>query len=394
MMKTLLPALAVGLLAASSQMAGADESRLIFGGDQFAAGQVTSIATPVQGDAFAMGNDVTLSVAVSGDAHLAGYDVDVDADVAGDVYAAGFSVSISGAVGSDLTAAANTVTVQATAPVSGNARLVGATVTLDAPVGGSALVTAQSFALNAVVSGDFSFYGENLTFGPEARVDGTLEIRTPKQVTVPSTVASADRVRFELLDSPDYVSEAGKTAGGVVGRFWPVFWTVAAWWLALVLVGAGLIALVPKSVSALQTAAERRPFRNLGLGIVSFAAVLGLVPVLAMTVVGILLLPFVLIFAVVACSLAYLAGAFLVGLRISTAFVSVNSNLKRLGVLAISLIAAALLGMIPVLGWFFTLFILVFGFGAATVAMLGRWSAHDAAGLRRSATVAAAAPGE
>jgi cytoskeletal protein CcmA (bactofilin family) len=392
MMKTLLPALAVGLLAASCPIAWADEAKLAFGGDQFAAGQVTSIATPVQHDAFAIGNDVTLSGAVSGDAHLAGYDVDVDADVSGDVYAAGFSVSVTGAVGSDLTAAANTITVKETAPVSGNVRLAGATVTLGAPVAGSALVTAQTFTLDAVVSGDFSFYGENLVFGPGARVDGTVEIRAPKEVAVPGTVASADRVRFELLDSPDYVSEAGKAAGSVFGRFWPVFWTVAAWWLVLVLVGAGLIALLPKSVGALQAAAERRPFRNLGLGLLAFAAVLGLVPVMAMTVVGILLLPFVVIFAVVACSLAFVGGAFLIGVRIASAFIGVDTNLKRLGVLAISLVAAALLGMTPFLGWFITLLILIFGFGAATVAVIGHWAARDA--RRLSGPIGAVVTGE
>lgn len=392
MMKTLLPALVVGLLAAPCPIAWADEAKLTFGGDQFAAGQVTSIATPVQHDAFEVGNDVTLAGTVSGDAHLAGYDVDVDADVAGDVYAAGFSVSVTGSVGSDLTAAANTITVKETAPITGNARLAGATVTLGAPVAGSALVTAQTFTLDAAVSGDLSFYGENLVFGPGARVDGTVQIRAPKEITVPGTVASADRVRFELLDSPDYVSEAGKTAGGVVGRFWPVFWTVAAWWLVLVLVGAGLIALLPKSVAALQAAAERRPFRNLGLGLLAFAAVLGLVPVMAMTVVGILLLPFVVIFAVVACSLAFLGGAFLIGVRIATAFVSVDTNLKRLGVLAISLIAATLLGMIPFLGWLVTLLILIFGFGAASVAVIGHWAARDAG--RLGSPIGAVVPGE
>lgn len=393
MKKTLLLALSVGLLAALCPLAWADEAKVTFGGDQYSVGQVTSITTPVQHDAFAMGNDVTLSEAVSGDAHLAGYDVDVDADVSGDVYAAGFSVSVAGAIGSDLTAAANTVTIGKTAPVSGNVRLAGATVILGAPVAGSALVTAQSFTLDAVISGDFSFYGENLIFGPEARVNGTVEIRAPKEITVPEAVASADRVRFELLDSPDYVSEAGKTAGSVVGRYWPVFWTIAAWWLILVLVGTGLIALLPKSVGALQAAAEKRPFRNLGLGILAFATVLGLVPVVAMTVVGILLLPFVLIFVVVACSLAFLGGAFVIGLRIASAFVTIDNNLKRLGVLAISLIVAGLLGVIPLVGWLITLFILVFGFGAATVAILRHWAARDAARPAGS-PAAAVVPGE
>ena len=361
--------------------AQADEAALTFGGDQFNAGQVTSIAAPVQHDAFAMGSDVTLSAPVSGDAHLAGYDVDVEADVSGDIYAAGFSVNVTSAVGGDLTAMGNTVTVRSATAVTGNVRLAGATVVLGTPVGGSALVTAQSLTLDVPVSGDFSFYGENLTFGPGARVDGVLEIRAPKEIAVPASVASADRVRFELLDSPDYVSEAGKTAGTVVGRFWPVFWTIAAWWLLLFLVGAGLIALLPRAVAALQVASEKRPFRNLGLGILTFAAVLGLVPVVAMTIIGILLLPFVLIFAVIACSLAYLAGAFLIGLRIGSAFVTVDTNLKRLGVLAVSLIAAALVGIIPFVGWLITLGIVIFGFGTASIVTMVRWSARDAARL-------------
>ena len=352
-MKTLAQLLIFGALL-GIPAAQADEAALTFGGDQFNAGQVTSIAAPVQHDAFAMGSDVTLSAPVSGDAHLAGYDVDVEADVSGDIYAAGFSVNVTSAVGGDLTAMGNTVTVRSATAVTGNVRLAGATVVLSTPVGGSALVTAQSLTLDVPVSGDFSFYGENLTFGPGARVDGVLEIRAPKEIAVPASVASADRVRFELLDSPDYVSEAGKTAGTVVGRFWPVFWTIAAWWLLLFLVGAGLIALLPRAVAALQVASEKRPFRNLGLGILTFAAVLGLVPVVAMTIIGILLLPFVLIFAVIACSLAYLAGAFLIGLRIGSAFVTVDTNLKRLGVLAVSLIAAALVGIIPFDGWLIT----------------------------------------
>ena len=379
-MKTLAQLLIFGALL-GIPAAQADEAALTFGGDQFNAGQVTSIAAPVQHDAFAMGSDVTLSAPVSGDAHLAGYDVDVEADVSGDIYAAGFSVNVTSAVGGDLTAMGNTVTVRSATAVTGNVRLAGATVVLGTPVGGSALVTAQSLTLDVPVSGDFSFYGENLTFGPGARVDGVLEIRAPKEIAVPASVASADRVRFELLDSPDYVSEAGKTAGTVVGRFWPVFWTIAAWWLLLFLVGAGLIALLPRAVAALQVASEKRPFRNLGLGILTFAAVLGLVPVVAMTIIGILLLPFVLIFAVIACSLAYLAGAFLIGLRIGSAFVTVDTNLKRLGVLAVSLIAAALVGIIPFVGWLITLGIVIFGFGTASIVTMVRWSARDAARL-------------
>lgn len=380
-MKIFTRLLAFTLLLGSLSTVDAEEARMAIGGDQFAAGQIAAVTTPVAHDAFAFGGDVTLGTTVAGDAHLAGYDVDVTADVSGDLYAGGFSVNVTAGVGGDLSAAANTITLRSTEPVGGNARLAGSTVTLATPVAGAALITAQSLTLDAPITGDFSFYGENITFGPNARVDGALDIRAPRQIVVPASVAGADRVRFELLESPDYVSEAGKTAGTVVGRFWPVFWTMAAWWLLLFVAGAGLIALLPQTITSLQQTAQTRPVRSFALGILALASVLGLVPVAAMTIFGLVLLPFVVMFVVLACSLAYLAGAFLVGLRIAGAFVSLDTNLKQLGVLALALIAAALLGMIPFLGWLITLALVIFGFGTASIPIMRRWSAPDASSL-------------
>jgi hypothetical protein len=103
--------------------------------------------------------------------------------------------------------------------------------------------------------------------------------------------------------------------------------------------------------------------------------------VVAMTIIGILLLPFVLVFVIVACSLAYLIGAFLIGIRIASAFVAVDTNLNRLGVLAIALIVAAAIGMIPIVGWLTTLGIVLFGFGSAAVVIMVRWTSRDAARL-------------
>jgi hypothetical protein len=385
-LKTFTRLFVFALLLGAYPATADDQARLAIGGDQFAAGQLAALTTPVQHDAFAIGSDVTLATTVAGDAHLAGYDVDVSADVTGDVYAAGFSVNVTAGIGGDLSALGNTVTLRSAAPLAGNARLAGAMVTIAAPVGGAALVSARSLTLDTVVSGDLSFYGENLTFGPGARVDGMLDIRAPQQIAVPASVAPADRVRFELLQSPDYVSEAGRTAGDVVGRFWPVFWTIAIWWLLLFAVGAGLIALLPDAVSALRLASQTRPWRNLGLGTLGLAAVLGLVPVVAMTIVGIVLLPIVLLFVIMACSLAYLTGSFLIGLRIAGAFVAVDSNLSQLGVLALALLAAALLGMIPFLGWLITLAIVIFGFGSASIPIMRRWSSGGAARPARQTT--------
>lgn len=350
---------------------------LSFGGDRYVAGQSAVVDTAVARDAFAAGYDVSLSGPVSGNAHLAGFNVTSAADVTGDLYAAGYSISITGGVGGDITAMGNSINLAAPRPVPGNLRLAGQTVTITSEVGGSALVTAQSLTLSAPVKGDVGFFGEKLSFGPNARVDGTLTIHAPQPVTVPETVASADRVHFEQLVAPDYASEAGKTAEHVVKGFWPAVWATGLWWLLLIVVGVLFITLAPRLTQSLQSVSGTRPFRRLGLGIVAFAAAVGLVPVLAMTLVGLVLVPFAVLIVVIACILAYLAGAYLVVLRVARALLPIDSNLRRLAVLAVAVVLVGLLGMIPVLGWLLSLLVLCFGFGSIATVIMNRLTSSD-----------------
>lgn len=360
----------------------ADEPRLDFGGDQYAAGQRPAITAPVRQDAFLAGNDVTLSGAVAGSAHLFGMNVASGGEVGGDLYAAGFTVNVTAPVKGSVSAAGNSLAIRAPATIGGNLRLAGSSVTLAAPVAGAALVAAQTLALDAPVTEDLSFYGETLTFGPGARVGGMLSIQAPKPIEVPASVAPADRVRYTEMASPDYVSRAGNTASGVVGSFLPALWAAAIWWLLLFLVGLGFITLAPRVMAALDRASVTRPFRNFGLGVLAFASLLGLVPVVALTLVGILLLPVVLLFIVLACSLGYLSGTYFVGLRIAGALTRIDTNPRRIAVLAAALVVAGLLGMVPFLGWLIGLVLLIFGLGVIAVAMMDGWAARDAA--RRS----------
>jgi len=355
----------------------AQDGRLSFGGDQFAAGQSAQIDAAVTRDVFAAGYDVAVRAPVSGDAHLAGFNVAQSADVGGDLYAAGFSVSVTGKVGGDITAMGNTVSVASPQPVAGNVRIAGQTVTVSSAINGSALITAQTATLGSAVKGDLSFFGETLAFGPGARVDGIMTIHAPRQIAVPVSVAAADRVKFVQLVAPDYASEAGKTAEHAVRSIWPAVWGTGLWWLLLLVIGIVVITLLPRLTQSLQSTGATRPFRRIGLGLVTFAAVIGLIPVLALTILGIFLVPFALLFVVIACALAYLAGTYLLGIRIARSLTSVDGNIKRIGVLALSIVVMGLLGMIPVIGWLLTLLVLCFGFGAITAIIMGRLGASS-----------------
>jgi len=378
-------------LALAGGHATADEARFSFGGDQFVAGQAATINQPiVERDAFAAGYDVGLTGAVQGDAHLAGFNVHDDAQVIGDTYAAGFLVSIAGSTGGDLTAIGNTVSVTSAAPVTGNVRLAGSLVTVSAPVGGAALITAANFTLDAPVAGDLSFFGEKLTFGPNARVSGKLIIQAPAEISVPASVAPAERVSFVKLVTPDYASQASKTAEHVVNAFWPAVWATGVWWLLLFVVGLAFIGLSARSVERMRAVTATRPFRNLGYGVVAFAAVIGLVPISAMTLIGLLVTPLFVLFAVAMCALAYLAGVFLLGVLLIRRLTKLDTMPKQALALAVSIVAAGLLATLPVVGWLITLLVVIFGYGAIAQLIFGRRVGD--AGPAAGATVPAPTP--
>jgi cytoskeletal protein CcmA (bactofilin family) len=376
-MKTISAFFLAGLLAVAPLSALADEQSLVFGGDAYRAGQTTSITQPVQHDAFQAGNNVTLAAPVADDAHLAGFDVQATSDIGGNLYAAGFNVTVAGTVKGDITAMGNQVTIRTTQPVGGNVRAAAANITIDSAVDGAVLVTASNVTINTPIKGDLSFYGDTLSFGPNATVTGNVLVHAPKPISVPATVAPADRVSFTELTSPQYPTQVGQTAEVVAKGFWAALWAAAGWWVLLLLVGAAFITLNQPLTASLETLSGVRPFRRFGLGLLAFASVIGLVPVAALTVVGLLVVPVVLIFAFIACSLAYVAGVYLIGSAIGRCIAPLATTGRKVAALAVSLVLAGLLTMIPFLGWLISLAIVAYGFGVVAALIMTRWSADD-----------------
>jgi len=387
----ILPVILV-LSALLPATAMAEQNNFVFGGDAYSAGQNTTIAEPVERDAFMAGNDVTLVVPVGGDAHMAGYTVNANAAIGGDLYAAGFTVNVLGSVAGDITAMGNTVLVNATEAVPGNVRLAGASLVVESDIEGALLVTGRVLTLNAPIAGDVTFYGESITFGPNARVDGNLSIQAASEIVVPASVAPAERVSVQV-GRPDDTGEAGRTALNIAwGFFWFAIWAIVIWWLVLFVVGALFIIAAPRLAADLASLAAVRPFRRLGLGVLAFAATLGLVPVTALTLIGLVLLPAVLIYVVLACSLAYLAGVYGLGHRLWTLARPVTSNAQRVLVLGVSLIVSGLLIMVPFLGWAIALLLLVFGFGVVSARIVAGWGGADRLRLAADRENATAAP--
>ncbi len=367
---------AVAVLTAVPAVAG-PETRTN-GGDIFVSGSGSTGSIAAPRDLFAAGGSITAQGQVSQDTHVAGFSVEVEADTVGSVYAAGASVTIRGAIGQDLSAAGFSVRTAPGAVTQGNARMAGGTVTIDGPVNGALTAAGAEVILNAPVSGDAMIVAESLSFGPDARVSGTLHYSSPEEIAVPERVATADRVTFERLEQVDMMQEMGKSWMAREYPVLPTFMSIFAAFLVtlafFIVVGAIFLAFAPNAVESLRQRTLARPGLTLLTGVIGLSMLFGLVPISAMTLIGLPLVPIAILAIIVVWTLGYILGAYVVALRILTAFGTgpEPKSLGRLVALAVGVTVIAVLNFIPVIGWLANFGLVLLGIGAITSALFDR----------------------
>jgi hypothetical protein len=367
MLKQFFYALAFGVLTSSSAFS---DERIVLGGDAYISGSNVILSDPSPRDALLSGFTVDVSGKVEKDVTAAGFNVDIDAPVGGDVYVAGFSLDVTQPVNEDLSAAGFNIHVGNQATIGGNVRLAAGTIVIDAPVSGSLVAAGGSLTVNGIVSGDARLTSNNLSFGKDAKINGVLTYYATAPITIPSSVIAADRVHFEKLEVANAVNAVNETMKPDMPKFWPAIVTsiLSAFALTiafLVTFAAILFAFAPNQMEYLKEEALKSPIKTIVLGVLGLSMTVGLVPVGAMTLIGIPFIPIAMLAAFVFWVVGYIIGAYALVWRIVSAFrMPPTNNLGRLFALSLGFIAIAALNFIPVIGWLFNLAIVFLGLGA------------------------------
>ncbi len=346
----------------------ADESpkTLAFGNDVYSAGRNVTLDQAGKADIFATGEIVTVETSITGSAHLSGRRVTVNAPVGDDLYAAGADVTVSADVAGSANLAGYDLSVSA--PVGGNLRAAGRHIRLDAPVTGSALLAGGTVTLNSVISGDVILAAEDLEFGPEARIDGDLQLwYDGDAAAVPESVAPSTRISEHALSDdmrPGRESRAGSVLQIVAG-------------LVLSLIGAGVLAALvasaaPHRLEHLGDLAFARPFHSLFAGFVTQSCLVGAGILLILTVVGILIAPVLFLMTAVLGLLGYLIAVYLTGRLVWNLIGQLppDTFLERLIVALVGALALALIGLIPLFGWIALPVLSLIGLGALSLMVL------------------------
>lgn len=347
----------------------AADDRVIIGGDAYVSGVNAALADPSPRNAFLSGFSVFLTGTVEKDVTAAGFDVDIEAPVGRNLTAAGATVRVAQPVAEDVTAAGGSLHIRKDAPIGGNARLAGRSILLDAPVSGSLVAAAGWLTVNGTIAGDARLTAGKLTFGPNARIGGVLTYSATEPIEIAPAVVPPERVRFEAIGRP----------APRFRQILPALFFGFALSLALLVAAAALLlTAAPQLVEGLRQEAAAAPFRSIALGILVLGLLAGLVPVGAMTLIGIPLIPIVMLAIIAAWIAGYLLGAYVLTARAAGAFREIPATLAaRLAVLTAGLVLFATLNFVPIIGWLINLAIVFLGLGA-----IATWSARTLANRR------------
>ncbi len=254
--------------------------------------------------------------------------------------------------------------------VSGNARISGRVSGELVVVGGSAEVLGKvdgkmvvilgsaSLGPAAEIGGDVAVVGGRLTREPGSKIDGT-----PRVVSRPGILPKFEALQAYTIHGPMF--------GRPIAPQVPWVWTVVGIFLLIYLL---IAVLFPRPIQACVDTLEKRPVGSFFMGILLFVLLAPLTFLLAVSIVGIVVIPFLFCAMIIAFLFGKVSVYRFAGAQLGRQFNLATFQLPLVALLIGALIFC-LLYMIPVLGFLVWCAIIPFGMGAAALAAF--------AGLRR-----------
>ncbi len=328
--------------------------------DLFNAGASAELDRRIDGDAFLSGGRVAVRAPVKGDVIVAGGDVNISDTVGQDLYAAGGSIALSAQVVGNARIAGGQVTIAPRGGIAGKAIIATGSLRMSGRVGHYLMVVAESVRIDGEIGGDLRVTARSIEIGPDAKINGRLEYRSPQVAKIDShAVIGGGVVRNDIEWPKEQVGTLARIAGWI---------SLGILLLGLLVIGAVLIAAFPRFSLAAAATIRSHPWLCLGLGFALLLCVPAAALLFLISVIGAPLGMLVLFFFPVMLLLGYLTGVLFVG-DLAMGWIArrrgreLTSGLRCVS-LAIALLLLLLAAKIPFAGGFVVLALLILGMGA------------------------------
>jgi cytoskeletal protein CcmA (bactofilin family) len=328
----------------------------------------------IKGDIFLFGDRVRIEGTVEGDVFLFGHDATVSGHVKGDVFGFAQQLQVTGQVDGNVRAATNTLTLRGT--VGKNILTFDDVVNVESAgkIGGSLTVFVENLNLEGALGRDLMIFGKHLNLS--GKVDGGIQMRGDL-MTINSSAQVGGPIRFDGHQQPQ-VSPQAKLVSPVDYRkiehkphymegdyyVWQVIWLAA-----FVLFGLVLLQLMPRFAADAVQDAERYG-ASFGLGVLVFFGVPIAALIACVTVVGLFvgLSAFFVWYAAL-----YFAQVIVGGVVGQWLMGRTRETWPLIGRMAVGLILVRMATVIPQVGGWIKLGVILWGLGAISLAIYNRF---------------------
>jgi cytoskeletal protein CcmA (bactofilin family) len=316
--------------------------------DLFVAADRTLIDGDVDGDLVVFSHDVEVNGHVKGDILGFAQELRVNGPVDGNVRAFTNSVILAAPVGKNLMAFSQRVEVDEKATIGGSATLFTHDGQLGGPIKGDVLGLVAMLDINNVVGGDVKVRGEDLDIGSSAQIAGKTQYEGPRPPTVAPGAKLGSPIEIIMRKpTPQYST-------------WPYYWHQILRWGAAFLLGLVMFLVAPGPF--LDTAHSANRFGlAMGIGLLFLVGIPVAIIIACCTIVGLGLGLVTLLIYIVAVYMSQIfVGAWL-GDKLLGEGIGAGAVLGRL---ALGLAILRVVRVIPFVGPFSLLVVIVWGLGA------------------------------
>jgi cytoskeletal protein CcmA (bactofilin family) len=322
--------------------------------DLYIAGSDITIDGTVNGDLVAFGNTITVNGTVNGSLIAAGQTIDVNGNVSHSARLAGQTININGKVDGDLVVFSSETNISSKSEIGRDFLFGAGNVRLDGQIGRNVKGGGREVTISDGVGGYVDLTVDKLKLASTANIQGNLTYTSENEADVQSGAQIGGETTHNIPEAKKPGPFAG--IGGKILGFLMTF-----------VIGLVIILIAPRRSASAADTIRNRPWASLGWGaVVLFATPIAAILV-CFTVIGIPVGLIALALYAIAIYISQIFVSLFVGRWILGRFRGIESKGIMIGALALGLVILTLLKLIPFVGFWVGLAVVLFGLGAVLV---------------------------
>lgn len=329
--------------------------------DYFAYGERVEISGTVNGDVYVAGREILVDGRINGDLLAAGGTITISGSVSQNVRVAGGEITLSGKIGRNLTVAGGNVGLNESAAVAGGLVAAAGRVRLAAPVGKDAKIAAGSVLVSGPVNGNLEAVTGDVRLTSKAVVSGDLIYWSQRIASITQGAKVGGVVTRKTM--PEFPRPRVGTLLGALAGVLLVAKLVS--FVSTLILGLLFVYVLPRYTQSTVSILRQRPWASLGVGFVALVVTPVAAGMLLITVLGV---PLALMVTALYLMAIYLVRVFVILWFGTALFAWRGREVRPVWALVTGLFVYSLVTLIPFIGGFVTLFVVLFGLGAALLA--------------------------